>query len=154
MDTLPIVQSKAIGLKKISEIVEMQIKAREESGSLMHKLEQRIGTIQPKPSARPFEDFEKISAKLSENVIKLTRIGEAEEKLEHEVGEEKTDIGKIEAQLKILEDRFDKLKKAKGTKKGFSKKENNIGAFRENRQNKGNGGRPEKIRCHGRARKA
>jgi len=100
--------------KKVSEMIEVQQKSRNE---LMQKLEGKIEAIQPKPSAKPFEDFERISSKLSENVMKLGRISEAEQKLEGEVAEEKIDIGKIEAQLKVLEQRFNGLKKAKGAKK-------------------------------------
>jgi len=103
--------------KKVSEIVEMQMKTKQESSSLMQKLQEKIEAIQPKPSARPFEDFEKISSRLAENVVKLSRIGEAEQKLEGEVAEEKIDIGKIEVQLKVLEQRFNELKKTKGAKK-------------------------------------
>jgi len=103
--------------KKVSELAEMQIKVRAENELMLRKLQEKLGTIKPLPEAKPFEDFEKISVQLSENVARLAKIGEAEKKVEEEVGEEKTEIEKIEERLKLLEERFNKLKSSKKAKK-------------------------------------
>jgi len=103
--------------KKVSELVEMQAKARNANELMLQKLQQKIGFSMPAAEARPFSDFERISTKLSENAVKLNKIGETEEKIEKNVEEEKSGIQEIESRLKILESRFNKLKSSKKAKK-------------------------------------
>jgi len=102
---------------RIAEIVEMQTKAKSENTELMKKLQEKIEAIKPLPAAKPFEDFERISTRLSENVMKLGKISEVGEKIEREFAGEKSEIGQIEQRLKMLEQKFNKLKSKKGTKK-------------------------------------
>ena len=101
--------------KKVSEIVEMQVKARTDNDAMLQKLQEKIGMI--KPSAKPFEDFERISSRLSENVLKLNKVGAIEQNIENEVREEKSEIEMIEDRLKVLESKFREMKASKKAKK-------------------------------------
>ncbi len=99
--------------KKVGEMVEAQVVNSE----TMKKLQEKIQAINPAVSAKPFADFERISSRLSENVMKLGKIGETEERLEKEVAGERSEILAIEQKLKLLEQKFNNLKSKKGTKK-------------------------------------
>ena len=103
--------------RKVSELAEMQVRARNENELLLQRLQEKIGAVKPKPESRPFEDFERISSRLSENAIKLTRIGEAETKIESEFKEEKSEIQKVEERLALLERKFNILRTSKQAKK-------------------------------------
>lgn len=103
--------------RRVSEIIDMESKAKKDRKDLIDRLNQKIYEIQPPVNVKPFSDFEKISAKLDANAIKLNKIGHAEEKIEKEIKQEKSEITDIENKLKLLEERYKKLSKLKGTKK-------------------------------------
>lgn len=103
--------------RKVGEIVENQQKSTSQNAELMRKLQEKIETVRPSPSAKPFADFERISTRLAENSVKLGKIGETEERIEKEIAGEKSEINQIEQKLKLLEQKFNKLKSQKGTKK-------------------------------------
>jgi len=103
--------------KRVGEIIDMQVKEKTSREALVHKLEEKILALQPKHSAKPLRDFERISARLAENVMKLNRIGEAGKKIEKTVEEEKSGLRHIELRLAALENEYKRLTKKKGTRK-------------------------------------
>ena len=103
--------------KQVASIIDFQIKERTQREQLMKKLEEKMNSLNAPVSAKPLQDFERISARLQENAIKLNKIGAAEERIEKEIKEENSEIGEIEERLKSLEERYKRLSKLKSTKK-------------------------------------
>ncbi len=102
--------------KQVGSIIDFQIKERTRREQLMKKLEEKMNAVNPAVSARPLQDFERISARLNENAIKLNKIGEAEKRIESKIKKEGSEIEEIEERLKSLEERYKRLSKLKSTK--------------------------------------
>ncbi len=107
--------------ERIADLINIHAREKVERDALMRKLDESIKAVQPRQDVKPFRDFERISSRLAENVNKLSKVGEAEKRLEKEFKEEKGELENLEKHLNSLEKRYNELKKSRKNKKDLER---------------------------------
>ena len=97
---------------KVSELAEKQTS----DDSMLRRLQQKYEVEMPRQTVKSLHDFETVSFQLGENVQKLRKIQTEEEPKIEIIQEEKdrvNELKQIEGQLKIIEMKYNRLKKNK-----------------------------------------
>ncbi|MEM4336523.1 MAG: hypothetical protein QXG86_00785 [Candidatus Woesearchaeota archaeon] len=106
-------------LKKLESKVDKLIEEHVEEQDLLMRLQKKYD-IPKDLQVKPFQDFEKISWKLKDNVMKLKKVeeenkiitGKIIENEQEVIGNKLKELEKLELELKNIENKYNKLKKS------------------------------------------